>query len=151
MGATRLKDPVVVILSGVQKVALVVNNSIAFVNSDIQIQLKANHSYGGIMTLIIQADTIPDSKYNILLPAGSTDIKRPSTLPAWGTVASTSGSLSQTMTSGGSGVQSFTLYFAFRTGDTVDKLILQFAQDIANASDTKLHPGSQIILSESVE
>lgn len=139
--------------------AQIVNNSTTFVNdAELTAAVSANTTYAFQVSLIFTSNTTPDIKATFTFPSLATC--------AWGSVrlvttasptgdadfgsysSATSGS-SAVGAAGTGGVQIALISGTLFVGATAGSLTLQWAQLVANATDTTVHAGSWMLLTRS--
>lgn len=125
-----------------------VNNSSAFQNDDVLLaSVVANAVYLARLHIMYNSGTTPDFKYQFTVPAGTT-------LPAWSFIGTTGAAVSFNAASsggvsglGGTGAdQPVDSWGVIITSGTAGTVQVQWAQDVANASNTIVRAGSYLEL-----
>ena len=126
----------------------IVNNSEVLVNdTELKVALEANKTYGFALLIILSSGATPDFRFNNVIPAGASGFMNNSALGNQPTSTTVNVTGLRTFATDGS------TQMMYRTGNivvvgTADDFQFQFAQQTANASDTKVKQGSYLIVWE---
>jgi len=135
---------------GVKKVTeLIQNDSTLTDDNDLIIAVNANKTYGFLLMLAISTDVLPAFKYAFSLPVGGSgsmiadvwDSTTPNVIAdatTARTIAAAPGEIEFTIPVVGK----------FEIAGTAGNIALQWAQDVSNAGNTRLHAGSYFVLWE---
>ena len=125
-----------------------VNNSSTIQDDDeLFAALNANKVYHMMIMICWNSGTTPDFKYQISIPSGATADRSDGT---WNQISSVAQDWTAIQAPGGQGstVLWTETHGRIETGGTAGNVTFQWAQNVANASDTKVRIGSMMLIWE---
>ena len=139
----------------VMKTADEVDNGSTFINdADLRLTVDANSRYTAILNLIVTTDaagTTSKLKYNMTLPSGSTELFAIVKADNWNsgtTSVKGQADFDLLIDTDNTATGFFMQYYSFKTGSTSGNAIVQWAQQVADASLTTLKEGSSLTLTK---
>lgn len=136
----------------------IVNNSATYVNdSELLATVDASTVYTYQFMVFSTSGTVPDIKFTLTFPTGSTcsfghialvTTASPTGDADFGSYSSATSGSSGVSAAGTTGVQLTLLAGTLTVGSTAGTLQLQWAQNTATASDTTVHAGSNLVITQ---
>lgn len=127
----------------IQTTDLTVNNSETLVDTELEISLRANKQYYGMLQMFVLSTAVADHKIQFVLPSGATGLKSIGTLSA--TTPSTTNAIATVLGLSGNAVNEvYTFTFTLLTSSTVGTIKIQYAQNTAEVSNSKVLKGSYL-------